>query len=265
VTSTAQHAAPHRTAAIEVAMQGLARVTTSERSQLLLNIADMYVAAADNLDEDAVAAFDTIMLGQIDISEHAAVVALSRKLAALANPPPNLIRTFARNADIAIAGPVLSQSPFLATNDLVELAAANGQAHLHALCSRTEIPPALSAVLIERGGPSVHTRLLMTPTAQFEAAEFGRLLSHANADERGRVMVHQRAGIATAPGQPIHECTVMNMSMTGAGILLDAFADLPESFDVILYALEQRQVPCRLIWKADAGLGTAFQHSPFAN
>lgn len=249
---------------IAAVVDRLARVTTSERSHLLLRIADLYIAAADNLDEEAVTAFDTIMLGQIAISEHAAVVALARRLVPLANPPPKLIAAFAANADIAIAGPVLSQSPALSTTDLVRFASMNGQAHLHALCSRAEVPEPLVTVLIDRGGPSVLNRLLMTPAASYDASDFARLLSRANADERGRVMVDQPAGILTEPGKLVRKARVVNISASGASIIPDDFDPLPETFTVILYAIERRRVPCRLVWKSASGLGIVFESRPFS-
>jgi uncharacterized protein (DUF2336 family) len=252
-----------RNADIAAVMATLARITTSERSELLLRIADMYIAAAHNLDEEAVAAFDTIMLGQIAISDHAAVVALARKLATLPNPPPKLIAAFACNADIAIAGPVLSHSPSFSTTALVRFAEAHGQAHLHALCSRTDIPQALASVLVDRGGPSVLNRLLMTPSARFDTSDFARLLSRASADERGRVMVDQRAGILTAPDRLVREGRVINISQTGAGIVPDDFDPLPETFTIILYAIERRRVPCRLVWKSASGFRVVFETRPF--
>jgi uncharacterized protein (DUF2336 family) len=254
-----------RNADIAAVVERLACITTPERSQLLLRIADLYIAGAGNLDDDAIAAFDTIMLSQIAISDHAAVVALSRKLAPLANPPPTLLAAFAGNADIAIAGPALSHSPYFSTAELIRFAAMNGQAHLHALCSRAEIPEPLARVLIDRGGPSVLNRLLMTSAAHYDAADFGWLLKRAIADERGRVMTDQRAGIATAPDRLACDARVVNISMSGAGIIPDAFDSLPESFTIILYAVERRRVPCRLVWKSAFGLGVAFETNPFAD
>jgi hypothetical protein len=254
-----------RNADIAAVVEHLARVTTPERSQLLLRIADLYIASAGNLDDDAISAFDTIMLSQIAISDHAAVVALSRKLAPLANPPPTLLAAFAGNAEIAIAAPVLSHSPYFSTADLIRFAAMNGQAHLHALCSRAEIPEPLARVLIDRGGPSVLTRLLMTPVVRYDATDFGRLLKRANADERGRVMADQRAGIVTAPDRLACDARVVNISASGAGIIPDDFDSLPESFTIVLYAVERRCVPCRLVWKSASGLGVAFQANPFGD
>jgi uncharacterized protein (DUF2336 family) len=254
-----------RNADIAAVVDRLARVTTPERSQLLLRIADLYVASAGNLDDDAISAFDTIMLSQIAISDHAAIIALSRKLAPLANPPPTLLAAFAGNAEIAIAGPPLSNSPYFSTAELIRFAAMNGQAHLHALCGRAAIPEPLARVLIDRGGPSVLNRLLMTPVARYDATDFGKLLKRANADERGRVMTDQRAGIMTTPDRSASDARVVNISASGAGIIPEAFDSLPEAFTIILYAVERRRVPCRLVWKSDSGLGVAFEANPFAD
>jgi hypothetical protein len=255
----------NRDADIAAVVDRLARVTTPERSELLLRIADLYIATGADLDDNAISAFDTIMLSQIAISDHAAVVALSRKLAPLASPPPKLLAAFAGNAEIAIAGPVLSNSPWFTTDDLIRFAAMNGQAHLHALCGRAEIPEPLAHVLIERGGPSVLNRLLATPAARYVAADFGELLRRANTDERGRAMTDQRGGIVAAPDGPVCDARVVNISASGAGIIPEAIEALPESFTIILYAIEGRRVPCRMVWKSAFGLGVAFQENPFEN
>ena len=252
-----------RNANIAAVMGALAQIKTSERSQLLLRIADMYIAAGESLDDEAIAAFDTIMLGQIATSDYAAVVALSRKLAPLANPPPRLITAFAANADITIAGPVLSQSPHLSTTELIRLASINGQAHLHALCNRMEVPEPLTHIMVERGGPSVLSRLLMSRSACYNAADFAHLLSRSSADERGRVMVDQYAGILLTTESPVRNGRVFNVSPTGAGIVPDDFDPLPETFTIILYAVEGLRVPCRLVWKSAAGFGVVFQTRPF--
>jgi hypothetical protein len=56
---------------------------------------------------------------------------------------------------------------------------------------------------------------------------------------------------------------LFNISPTGAGILPDDFDPLPETFTIILYAIERRPVPCRLVWKSAAGFGVVFEDRPF--
>ena len=56
-------------------------------------------------------------------------------LAPVTNAPVNVLRTLAKDDDIAVAGPVLKLAPRLAEADLVDVANTKGQAHLHAISS----------------------------------------------------------------------------------------------------------------------------------
>ena len=62
-----------------------------------------------------------------------------------------LVRRLAKDDDIAVAGPVLTQSPRLPETDLVEIAKTKSQAHLLAISGRTGIAEAVTDVLVRRG------------------------------------------------------------------------------------------------------------------
>ena len=55
---------------------------------------------------------------------------MAQTLAPIANAPAELMRQLAHDDDIAVAGPVLTQSARLAETELVEFAETKGQAHL---------------------------------------------------------------------------------------------------------------------------------------
>jgi hypothetical protein len=243
---------------------GLKRVTSKQRAHMLMHLADLFVAMADSIGDTTVALFDDLLVGQIKNTDHDAQLALCHKLAPLANAPPRLIRLFAVDDETAIARPALSGAPRLTISDLIAVAQTRGQDHLHAICARGDIPEPLSAVLIKRGGQSVIDRLAATPGARFYVSDFARLLERVSADERHRVNVRQRGLIQTLHGMPITACTVLNVSPTGAYMKPDVTSAMPEHFAVIFAAVEQRRARCRLVWKAAAGIGVAFEANPFS-
>jgi hypothetical protein len=241
----------------------LSRLRSSNRARLLLAVVDLFAAAADRLGETTVGIFDELLLGQFDITDYDALVALSRKLAPLANAPPKLIRKFAANASVAISGPVLTLSPQLSTDELIALAQTHGQDHLHAICARADIPEQLTAVLLKRGGQSIIDRLALTQNAHFFAADFRSMITRASADERRRVHVRQRAVILGPTGSPAVDCTVLNISSTGACLKPATAITLPEKFAVIFPTIESCHAECQLMWKSPLALGVSFEANPF--
>ncbi|MGZ5867834.1 MAG: DUF2336 domain-containing protein [Xanthobacteraceae bacterium] len=231
---------------------------------MILSVADLFAAVADRIGDAEMALFDDLLLDQLPITDHETQVALSKRLSTISKAPPKLIHRFASDASVDIAGPVLSRSKRLKTDDLVRYAVAHGQDHLHAICERAEIPEILSATLIERGGQSVIDRLAQTDGAKYYAADFVLLLKNATVDERKRARVKMHAVMETQLGQPISDCAVLNISPTGAHLVPDQDASLPETFAVVFPAIEGRRTLCRMAWKNAAGLGASFQSDPFA-
>lgn len=242
----------------------LERMPSERRSRMILSVAELFAAVADRVGEPEISLFDDLFLGQLPITDHETQVTLSKQLSAIPNAPPKLIHKFANDDSVDIAGPVLSRSKRLKTNDLVRYAAAHGQDHLHAMCERGEIPEILSAILIKRGGQSVIDRLARTDGAKYYAADFVRLLKTASIDERKRAKVKLQAVIETQLGQPISDCEVLNISPTGAHLLPEQDTNLPETFAVVFPTIENRRTLCRMAWKNKTGLGVRFESDPFA-
>ena len=104
---------------------------------------------------------------------------MSRQLAPLKNSPPELLRRLAKDDDIVVAGPVLSQSLRLATADLVEIATSKGAEHLYAISCRAEIEMQVTDILVRRGDFSVKRKLAGNTGAQISKSGFNSLLRSA--------------------------------------------------------------------------------------
>ena len=131
----------------------IASGSTEERVETLRRVADLFLDQADRLEEEQVAVFDDVLCHLIKRIETKALVELSGRLAPIINAPIEVIRWLARDDEIAVAAPVLTQSPRLDEADLVEIAASKGQAHLLAIARRPALGEAVTEVLVRRGNP----------------------------------------------------------------------------------------------------------------
>ncbi|MFX7663266.1 DUF2336 domain-containing protein, partial [Acinetobacter baumannii] len=73
----------------------------------------------------------------------------------VANAPRHLVGRLAREDEIAIAGPLLRQSPVIDESALVEIAREKGQQHLLAMAERPTLSTGVTDVLVRRGDRDV--------------------------------------------------------------------------------------------------------------
>jgi len=107
---------------------------------------------------------------------------MSVQLAPIAQAPPSVIRRLARNDEIAVAGPVLTESPRLSTEDLVEIAEAKGEQHLLAISGRWWLKEVITDALLARQYPAVSRRIVNNPGARVSAAGFAIVIAQAESD-----------------------------------------------------------------------------------
>ena len=92
----------------------------------------LFLDGAPNFNDDHVALFDDVIGCLIEEIEAKALAELARKLAPVPNAPEDVVRTLAKNDDIAVAGPVLQKAK-LDDPELKYIAETKSQAHLLAL------------------------------------------------------------------------------------------------------------------------------------
>ena len=92
----------------------------------------LFLDGAEHFNDEHVALFDDVIGYLIEEIEAKALAELARRLAPVPNAPHGVVRTLAKNDDIAVAGPVLQQAR-LAEPDLIHIAETKSQAHLLAL------------------------------------------------------------------------------------------------------------------------------------
>jgi uncharacterized protein (DUF2336 family) len=104
----------------------------------------------------------------------------------------------AQHEDIRIARPVLTESPRLSNDDLIEIAKAKSESHLIAIAGRWWLQEVVSDALLARRFPSVSRRLVNNPGARVSAAGFVLILAQAKSDPELAVATGIRADLPAA-------------------------------------------------------------------
>src|ERR1700731_100814 len=154
-------------------------------------VTDLFLSSAGSFNHEQIELFgdllerliNTIELRAIaDVSTRIALAEMSSQLAPIAQAPPSVVRRLASNDEIAIAGPVLTESARLSAEDLVEIANTKGEQHLLAISGRWWLKEIVTDVLLARRYPSVSRRVISNPGARVSAAGFAIVLTQAESD-----------------------------------------------------------------------------------
>jgi uncharacterized protein (DUF2336 family) len=93
-----------------------------------------------------------------------------------------VVRRFARHDEIAIAGPVLTESARLTNEDLIEIAGTKSEQHLLAISGRWWLNEIVTDALLARHYPKVSRRLVNNPGARVSAGGYVIVLQQAETD-----------------------------------------------------------------------------------
>ena len=154
-------------------------------------VTDLFLSSAGNFNHEQIELFGdllerlikTIELRAIaDVSARIALAEMSVQLAPVAQAPPSVVRRLAMNDEITIAGPVLTESARLSTEDLVEIAETKGEPHLLAISGRWWLKEVLTDTLLARRYPTVSRRIVSNPGARVSAAGFAIVVVQAESD-----------------------------------------------------------------------------------
>jgi uncharacterized protein (DUF2336 family) len=161
----------------------------------LTRITDLFLAGGARYSKAQIDLFDEVFQTLVDIIEVKTRTSLARKCATDPNVPHGLIRAFAANDDVAVAGPVLSQSAVLTEQDLVASAKTQSQQHLYAIARRESISEAVTDILIDRGEPRVVHAVARNEGARISDGGFGKLVTRSGSDVELALYVGTRPDI----------------------------------------------------------------------
>jgi uncharacterized protein (DUF2336 family) len=153
-----------------------------KRIDTLRRITDLFVSDADRLNDQQIQVFDDVLGHLIKRIEGKALAELSRRLGPIHNAPVEIVRRLARDDNIKVAEPVLTQSPRLDDKDLIEIATTKTPAHLLAISARSKIGADVTDVLLQRGDRQVFHKLAGNSGAAFSEGGFATLVKHSERD-----------------------------------------------------------------------------------
>ncbi|MGE0751675.1 MAG: DUF2336 domain-containing protein [Variibacter sp.] len=165
------------------------------RANALKQVTTLFLHGAGAFSDAQIELFDDVFRRLVIEIEAAALVDLAQTLAPIASAPPGIIRTLAHDNDIAVAGPVLSQSPRLTDEDLIVIAQNKPQAHLLAISGRKQVSEHVTNELVRRGDLAVLDKIVSNQAARFSDAGFAVLVSRAAGDRALSDRVGSRADI----------------------------------------------------------------------
>jgi len=157
--------------------------SSAKRVSTLRQVTDLFLHDGERLSEDQVKVFDDVLCHLVARVETRVKAELGTRLAPLDYAPSGLIEQLAWDDEIAVAGTVLATSSRLTTSTLVEIAKTKGQDHLLAISGRTNLPEAVTDVIVDRGERKVIRKLADNPSARFSDAGYGGMVAHAEADD----------------------------------------------------------------------------------
>jgi hypothetical protein len=157
--------------------------SSSKRVSTLRQVTDLFLHDGQRLSEDQVRVFDDILCHLVAHVETRVKAELSARLAPVEHAPSGVIERLAWDDQIAVAGTVLANSSRLTTSTLVEIAKTKGQDHLLAISGRTNLPEAVTDVIVDRGERKIIRKLANNTSARFSDTGYSRMVSHAEADD----------------------------------------------------------------------------------
>ena len=141
---------------------------------------------------------NTIELRAIaDISARIALAELSSQLAPVPQATASVMRRLARNDEISVAGPVLTESARLSNDDLIEIAQTKSEKHLLAIAGRWWLQEVVTNALLARRFPSVSRRLVDNPGTRISPAGFAVIVAQAVSDPELAIATGIRSDLPT--------------------------------------------------------------------
>jgi hypothetical protein len=158
--------------------------SSAKRISTLRQVTDLFLHDAERLSEEQVKVFDDVLCHLVAHVETRVKAEVSARLASIQNAPSGVIERLAWDDQIAVAGNVLANSSRLTTSALVEIAKTKGQDHLFVISGRSDLPEAVTDVIVDRGGRKVIRKLAHNASARFSDTGYQGMVAHAAADEK---------------------------------------------------------------------------------
>jgi hypothetical protein len=158
-----------------------AEASSERRNELMRNVSTLFAIASENCTHEQIDIYDSVLSRLADMVEVEARSFAARKLAPLRRAPHGIVMKLSTD-DIAVAAPLLSQSPVLTDGDLVAIADRNEMAYLEAIAERPVLSDRVTDALVARGDSEVRRKVAANSGALFSEEGFERLAEEALRD-----------------------------------------------------------------------------------
>jgi hypothetical protein len=194
-TSRSTHALAESRSVLDELISPVATASTKHRLKVIDRITDLFAAGSRSYSYEQISLFDDVLRRLSADIEVEARAKLAQRLAGMGSAPPKLVRSFAFDDEIEVAGPVLVHSEQLSDDDLVENATTKSQDHLLAIAQRLKLSEAVTDVLVDRGDDRVVHKVVRNKGARFSLAGYGKLTSRARYDRRLTLALGERSDL----------------------------------------------------------------------
>lgn len=169
------------------------RIGSSEaRVKKLREVSSLFLSEAATLNDEQIGVFDDVLCRLMARMEIKALAELGQCLAPVDNAPVETIRKLAWHEEINVAGPVLTTSKRLTTDDLTSIAKERGASHLVAISKRESLETQVTDVLLERGDKEVVRTLAGNAGARFSDGGYATLVGKSEGDDELTEIVGSR-------------------------------------------------------------------------
>jgi uncharacterized protein (DUF2336 family) len=208
--------------------------SSEKRVSTLRRVTDLFLHDGERLSEDQVKVFDDVLCHLVARVETRVKAELSARLAPVEHAPSGVIERLAWDDQIAVAGTVLASSSRLTTSTLVEIAKTKGQDHLLAISGRTNLPEAVTDVIVDRGEHNVIRKLANNASARFSDTGYSGMVEHAEADDELTEILGLRVDL---PVKFLRDLLQRATEAVRARLALMAPAELQEEINRVLKAI----------------------------
>ena len=178
--------------------QFVRQVEPGRRSEIVRQIAQLFLQGAPGFQPDHVDLFDTILVDLIPFTDSAARMDLAERLSVLSNAPSVVVNQLAQETEILIAGPLLRRSLVVDEQVLSDVARQNGQSHLLAISERPQLSAGVTDLIIRRGDREVVRRVAGNSNALFSQTGYATLVKKAARDGVLTLTLGQREDLPEA-------------------------------------------------------------------
>lgn len=156
--------------------------SSDKRRELLRNVTDLFFNSPEVYNPSEIDLFGEVM-GTISSDLETEIRQdLAERMADLPNPPMNFLNKIARD-EISVAAPVLTQSPALDDETLIDIAENQSQDHILAMTKRSEVSENVSASIVENGDDTVVASLLENEGATIDRPTMEQVVERAATSE----------------------------------------------------------------------------------